>query len=116
MYEYPHILQILVQAFVLLGGGLGYLRLRAPDLLKQLLVTPEFRRRPWYHLTECKSITIVVFEHSVLLYICTFIYCLILLHELLGPGLDVVSLHGPRHKRPAHLSQRRPHRVGAESK
>ena len=56
MYEYPHILQILVQAFVLLGGGLGYLRLRAPDLLKELLVTPEFRRRPWYHLTECKSI------------------------------------------------------------
>ena len=41
-------------------------------------------------------------------------YCLILLHELLGPGLNVVSLHGPGNERPAHLRHRRTHFVRAE--
>ena len=47
---------MLVQLLVLLGGGLGYLRLRAPDLLEQLPVTLELWRRPRYHLTEHKAI------------------------------------------------------------
>ena len=56
MVKYSHILEMLVQLLVLLGGGLGYLRLRAPDLLEQLPVTLELWRRPRYHLTEHKAI------------------------------------------------------------
>ena len=78
-YEYPHILQILVQAFVLLGGGLGYLRLRAPDLLKQLPVTLELGRSPWYHLAiERESISCLETEKGAIFY-------LILNQELLSP-------------------------------
>ena len=76
---HTHILKVLVQLLVLLGGGLGYLRLRAPDLLKQLPVTLELGRSPWYHLViERESISRLETEKCANLY-------LILIQELLSP-------------------------------
>ena len=76
---HTHILEVLVQLLVLLGGGLGYLRLRAPDLLKQLPVTLELRCSPRYHLAiERKSISCLDREKDAIFY-------LILLQELLSP-------------------------------
>ena len=68
-----------MQLLVLLGGGLGYLRLRAPDLLKQLPVTLELGRSPWYHLAmERESISCLETEKGANFY-------LILVQELLSP-------------------------------
>ena len=76
---HTHILKVLVQLWVLLGGGLGYLRLRAPDLLKQLPVTLELGRSPWYHLAiERESISCLETEKGAIFY-------LILIQELLSP-------------------------------
>ena len=76
---HTHILEVLVQLLVLLGGGLGYLRLRAPDLLKQLPVTLELGRRPWDHLAiERESISCLETEKGAIFY-------LILIQELLSP-------------------------------
>ena len=76
---HTHILEVLVQLLVLLGGGLGYLRLRAPDLLKQLPVTLELGRSPWYHLAiERESISCLETEKGAIFY-------LILIQELLSP-------------------------------